>query len=183
MAAEGDPARWAVRGLFRFLRHSGPLGFGRCARYRDSRTRKGRQRPGNSCEVSHHPRAARASSSVRSSASRPWLPPAARSRTGLPERTSDAARPRLIGKQRLPRESTKCPVVLHQRNGGMKYPLFQPRKPLIKKLQEHLRGVHTKRFLQRRTWTVQAVEGKRSHASRLRHCLKTILRSQHSTEL
>lgn len=85
-------------------------------------------------------------------------------------------------KQRLPKESTKCPVTLHQQNGGTKkYPLFQPRKPVIKKLQEHLRGVHTNCFLQRSTWTVQAMEGKRSHASRLHRCLKTILRSQNST--
>lgn len=84
-------------------------------------------------------------------------------------------------KQRPPKESTKRPVRLLQRNGGARHHFSQPRK-LLKKLKGLLRGSLRKRFLQRSLRPVQVTETKsRNRALRLRHCLKTTLKFQSST--
>lgn len=85
-------------------------------------------------------------------------------------------------KQRPPKENTKHPVRLPQRNGGMRHHFSQPRKLLLKKHKGLLRGRHRKRFLRRNLWLVWLMETEnRNCALGLHHYLKIILKFQSST--
>lgn len=85
-------------------------------------------------------------------------------------------------KQQPPKENTKRPVRLPQRNGGVKLHFPRPRKLPLKKLQGLLRGRHRNRFLPRGLQLVRGMETRNGNrALRLHPCLKTTLRFQNST--